>query len=232
MKYLNKNDDLREAECSSDALKPSELLYQRMEEIVQQLDNPQLDIAGRCKLLLDAGYIHLDLEQEADAWNRADEAFKLAIPNDAWESAVQACDIMAQCDRPEAVKAIAHGIWLGVTYPVDPELSVAMLQHMIEQTPDESDGAAVAAAVARYVVDVRTEGKQREDLQFFTSQMLGNVARRHSKVDDQEIFEFWVERMELNDVDKILPRLAKIIDVLVPDGWWFDRDDLRSRIAE
>lgn len=129
--------------------------------------------------------------------------------------------------------ALAHGIWLGVTYPIDPELSVAMLQHLVEETPPDSDGAAVAAAVAAYLVDLRAEGQQREELQFFTNQLMGTVARRHTNgaCDSQELFDIWVERLELNDPGKFLPRLSKIIDVLVPEGqWWFDRDALREKI--
>ncbi len=232
MKYLNKEQNLGEAECSQDALKPSELLYTKIAEIEAQLTDPELDSATRTKLLLDAGYIQLDLKREAQAWRSAEEAFALALPAQAWEAAVQATDIMAQCEHPNTVAAIAHGIWLGVTYPIDPELSVAMLQHLIEQTPDSSDGAAVAAAVAGYIVSVRAEGKKREDLLFFTAQMLGNVARRHSQVEEQELFDFWVERMQLDDMGKNLERLAKILDIMVGDAWWYDRDALRARIPE
>jgi hypothetical protein len=90
----------------------------------------------------------------------------------------------------------------------------------------------VAAATASYIVDIRAEGQQREDLQLFTGQMLAQVARRHSQVEDQEIFDFWVERLELNDPDKFLPRLAKVLDIITNDNWWFDRHELRSKIPE
>ena len=43
-------------------------------------------------------------------------------------------------------------------------------------------------------------------LLFFTNQILGQVARKHSQVEEQEIFDFWVERMELDDPGKFLPR--------------------------
>jgi hypothetical protein len=119
---------------------------------------------------------------------------------------------------------------LGVTFPVDPELSVAMLQHLVDETPDDSDGAAVAAVTASYLVDLRAEGAERESLKFFTNQLLGQVARRHSQVEEQEIFDFWVERMELDDPSKFLPRLAKVLEVIVENDWWFDRDELRNKI--
>jgi hypothetical protein len=137
-----------------------------------------------------------------------------------------------QAEKPESIKALAHGIWLGVTFPIDPELSVAMLQHLVDETPDTSDGAAVAAVTANYIADLRGDGPDRESLLFFTNQMLGQVARRHSQVEEQEIFDFWVERMELDDPGKFLPRLAKVLDVIVEGNWWFDRDQLRSQIPD
>ena len=138
--------------------------------------------------------------------------------------------MLYQAEQAESIKALAQGIWLGVTFPVDPELSVAMLQHLIDETPNNSDGAAVAAATACYVVDIRVQDQDREDLRFFTNQLLGQVARRHSQVEEQEIFDFWVERMALDDPSKFLPRLAKVLEVIVDSDWWFDRDTLRARI--
>ncbi len=233
MKYLH-DEQISGAECSGDAAKPTELLERRLAELGDELDELRAAGAGgesQIKPLLDSGYILLDLERNEEAWSAAKEAFDVAIGLEKWQQAVEACDILVQADQPESLKALAHGLWLGITYPIDPELSVAMLQHLVDETPPEADGAAVAAAAARYVVDLRAEGKQREDLQFFTSQMLGQVARRHSKgsVDSQEMFEFWLERFELNDPSKFLPRLAQVVDVLTAD-WWFDRDALRAKL--
>jgi hypothetical protein len=59
---------------------------------------------------------------------------------------------------------------------------------------------------------------------------LGRVARRHSEVEDQTQFDRWVERLELDDPDKFLVRLRNVVDVLVQDQWWFDRDALQSQI--
>ncbi|HEY0722017.1 MAG TPA: hypothetical protein VGE50_12275 [Gammaproteobacteria bacterium] len=232
MKYLH-TEELREAECASDAVKSSELLELRLGELKQILTDQQqtLGATERAKVLLDMGYILNDLDRKVEAWQLAQQAFELALPQASWTQAVEACDVMYQAEQPDSLKALVHGIWLGVTYPIDPELSVAMLHHLTEETPDNSDGGAVAAAVACYVVDMRAEGKQRSDLQFFTSQLLGQVARRHSQVDSQELFDFWVERMQLNDPALFIPRLGKILDVVVPAGeWWFDRDALRSKI--
>lgn len=232
MKYLDTNEHLGEAECSNDAIQSSELLVRKLAEHEAVLQHAKgLD---RLKPLLDSGYILLDLvDRNQDAWKVGKEAFEIAIANERWLSAVEACDIIYQAEQEDAVLALAHGIWLGVTYPIDPELSVAMLQHLVDETPPDSDGAAVAAAVATYIVSLRAEGKQRDELQFFTNQLMGSVARRHTNgaCDSQELFEIWVARLELNDPAKFLPRLSKIIDVLVPQGqWWFDRDLLREKI--
>ncbi|WP_303906500.1 hypothetical protein [Thiohalomonas denitrificans] len=234
MKYLRTEANLGEAECSTDAMGSSQRLELQLQSLREDLERLPTDAAAdsRMKLLLDSAYVLLDLERREEAWEIAKPVFDEAIAIEDWLRAVEATDVLFQADRSESVKALAHGIWLGVTFPIDPELSVAMLQHMVEETPDNSDGAAVAAAAARYITDLRAEGQQRDDLQFFTMQLLGDVARRHGQVDEQDVFEFWMERLELNEPGKFLPRLAKILDVIVEESWWFDRDALRAKIPE
>ncbi|MFN2183492.1 MAG: hypothetical protein ACK2UU_05850 [Anaerolineae bacterium] len=234
MKYLESEAFIGDNECADDAIKSSKLLEIKLDEKREALAGLPADAAldKRLELTLESGYILLDLDRRNEAWELAKVALDQALAASLWLRAVEACDILYQAEQTDSIKALAHGIWLGVTFPIDPELSVAMLQHLIDETPDKSDGAAVAAVTACYLVDIRAEGPERNDLKFFTNQLLGQVARRHSEVDEQEIFDFWVERMELDDPAKFLPRLAKVLEVVVDNDWWFDRDALRARIPE
>ena len=234
MKYLESEAFIGDNECADDAIKSSKLLEIKLDEKREALTGLPADAAldTRLELTLESGYILLDLDRRAEAWDLAKDALDQALAASLWLRAVEACDILYQAEQPDSIKALAHGIWLGVTFPIDPELSVAMLQHLIDETPDKSDGAAVAAVTACYLVDIRAEGASRNDLKFFTNQLLGQVARRHSEVDEQEVFDFWVERMELDDPVKFLPRLAKVLEVVVDNDWWFDRDALRAKIPE
>jgi hypothetical protein len=101
---------------------------------------------------------------------------------------------------------------------------------VIDETPDESDGAAVAAMVAHYIAGLRTDGEEKQNLQFLTTQMIARVAKRHRGIEDQETLEVWIEMFKLDDVPELLKRLAVIVDVLVGDKWWFDRDQLRAKL--
>jgi hypothetical protein len=94
---------------------------------------------------------------------------------------------------------------------------VALLQHVVDETPNDSDGGALAATVAHYIADMRTEGKKHDDLTFFTNQLLATVARRHSDVESQEQFAAWFARLELTDPDKFLVRMRNVIDVMVQE---------------
>jgi hypothetical protein len=234
VKYLQTESFLGESESSEDAVTSSKLLAVALDEKHQALESLPADADSdqRLSLLMEVCYILLDLDRAEEAWDRARPALDEALSKELWLRAVEACDVLYQADRPDSIKALAHGIWLGVTFPIEPELSVAMLQHLVDETPDNSDGSAVAAVTANYVADLRATGEDRESLIFFTNQLLGQVARRHSQVEEQEIFDFWVERMELDDPGKFLPRLAKVLDVMTDGDWWFERDELRSRIPE
>ena len=234
MKYLQTETYLGEAESADDAVHSSKLLELRVSELRQQLEavDQQAALEDRLRLSMDLCYALLEMNHKAEAWSIARESLDQAVSAEIWLRAVEACDIMFQSEQVGALKALAHGIWLGVTFPIDPELSVAMLQHLVDESPDRSDGAAVAAATACYLVDMRAKDKQREDLYFFTNQLLGQVARRHSQVEEQEIFDFWVQQLELNDPEKFLPRLGKVLDLLIEDEWWFDRERLRRKIPD
>ncbi|MBT2970474.1 MAG: hypothetical protein B6D72_09855 [gamma proteobacterium symbiont of Ctena orbiculata] len=232
MKYLESEAFIGDNDSAEDAVKSSKLLQAKLQEKREALASLAADAPEerRLELELESAYILLDLDRQQEAWEIGKAMLDRALDQALWLRAVEACDILYQSEQADAIKALAHGIWLGVTFPIDPELSVAMLQHLIDETPDNSDGAAVAAVTACYVVDVRAHDAQREDLKFFTNQLLGQVARRHSQVEEQEIFDFWVERMELDDPGKFLPRLAKVLEVIVDGDWWFDRDALRAQI--
>ena len=56
------------------------------------------------------------------------------------------------------------------------------------------------------------------------------MARRHSQTASQDDFDRWSRELELNDPAAFLPRLGQVLDVIVQDDWWFDRDALRARL--
>lgn len=232
MKYLKEDPSLGDADSGEDVAESTVLLESQVHEFKRQMLElpPNYDPLSRADLLLQIGRTLIRLEKKLDAWDAGREAFDIFVARDAWEGAVQACDIMFLSEQPESLAALGQGIWLAVTFPVDPELSVAVLQHVIDETPPDSDGAAVAATVAHYLVDLRAQDRQREDLLFYTNQLLATVARRHSNVHDQEAFSKWFKKLELEDSAKFLPRLRNIVDVLVQDEWWIDRDAIQAKL--
>jgi len=172
----------------------------------------------------------VELERGEEAWPIGRAAFDYFIESDQFEMAADACDVLFNANRPESICALGQGIWIAVTCPIDPELTIELLSHVIDETPDDADGAAVAAATALFLSDVRAHGRQREDLMFFTTQLLGTVARRHSGIDSPEQLDLWMDRLELKEPEKFLVRLRNVVDVLVQDDWWFDRDALQARL--
>ena len=189
------------------------------------------DALERGRLLLDIAETHLNLRETDRSWSIAREVFDLFLAAEAWQDAIEACDVMFQSGHEQSLAALGNGIWLAVTYPVPAQLTVSMLQHVIDETPDDSDGAAVAAMAAHYIADMRTEGQEHESLTFFTKQMVAGVARRHRGIeDDPDMIRMWIEILGLNDVSELLARLAEILDTIVGDNWWYDRDTLRERL--
>jgi hypothetical protein len=165
-----------------------------------------------------------------EAWPLGREALDTFLEAEGFESAADCCDVLFRAEQPQSLSALGQGIWLAVTYPIDVELAIELLSHVVEETPDDADGAAVAATTALFLADVRAEGTQRDNLTFFTSQLLADVARRHSGIESQEAFDLWRDRLELHEPEKFLVRLRNVVDVLVQDDWWFDREALQGRL--
>jgi hypothetical protein len=170
------------------------------------------------------------LERSKEAWGPARKSLDVFIAEEDWESAADACDVLFQCGQAASLAALGQGIWLAVTYPIDPDLTVELLTHVVDETPDDADGAAVAATTALFIADIRATGNQRDNLMFFASQILGRVARRHGGVQTQAEFDLWMDRLELREPHKFLVRLRNVVDVLVQDDWWFDRDALQASL--
>jgi len=42
----------------------------------------------------------------------------------------------------------------------------------------------------------------------------------------------WLNHLQLRDPQIFLPRLATVVEALVGDKWWFDRDVLRARLPD
>jgi len=164
------------------------------------------------------------------AWGLAKESFLVYVEHEKFEDAVNALDLLYRTEQPASVVALGHAMWLAVTYPIDPELSIVMMKNLIDDTPKKSDGAAVAAATAHYIADLRLEGEKRESVMFLTTNLLAQVAERHSNVTDQGQMNFWMDKLEINDPAKFLPKLSQVIDAIVAGDWWIDRDALRAKL--
>lgn len=190
-------------------------------------------IAEKATLALEIGRALAFLQKGEEAWPGARSALDYYLSVEDWERAADACDVLYQAGQPDSLCALGQGIWLAVTFPINPEITVQLLSHVIDDTPADSDGAAVAAATAAFIADVRGRNdKEREQLGFFAQQLLGQVARRHSNVGNQQEFQMWVARLELDQPDKFLVRLRNVVDVLVQSDWWFDRDAVQAKIPE
>jgi len=237
MKYSVTGSAVRLSDTAADSVINRSAEIAALESHLQALTDHYRELrrgTGRHKELADLrlqmARTLVGLGRSEEAWGPARECLDVFIAEKDWESAADACDVLFQCGQPGSLAALGQGIWLAVTYPIDPDLTVELLTHVVDETPDDADGAAVAATAAMFVADLRASGNQRDNLMFFTSQILGNVARRHSGVQTQAEFDLWMDRLELREPEKFLVRLRNVVDVLVQDDWWFDRAALQAAL--
>ena len=234
MKYIDLNNGQLDADSGEDAEISLEKVKHQLAAALEELKALPDDAhpLQRVELQVKIAGTLVDIQRGDEAFTIAREAFDVCVLKEFWEEAVKACNAMFLADQVDSLAALGQGVWLSVTFPIDAELSVMMLNHIIDDTPDDSDGAAVAAVTAKYVVDMRTEGRQQEDLSFYVNNLMAAVARRHSEVESQEQFSYWIEKLELNDSAKFLPRLRNVVDVLVQDDWWLDREAILEKLPD
>jgi len=183
------------------------------------------------RMQLDIAEILVALERKQEAWALARLAFNAALQHESWQDAVEACNVLYQCEQADSIAVLGMGVWLAVSFPVDPELTLAMLLHIVDETPNNSDGAALAAVTARYVIDLRAEDEHHASQGFLADNLIARVAERHSNVRDQAALNKWMDRLELRDPQVFLPRLSQVVDVIVGESWWFERDELRKKFG-
>jgi hypothetical protein len=191
-----------------------------------------VDAMERVRLQLDIAEILIWLERNKEAWAFARRAFDAALKNEAWQDAVEACNVLYQTGQVASIAALGMGVWLAVTYPVAHEVTFAMLDHMVTETPSHADGAALAAVTSRYVIDLRADDQTHPDWSLLANDLIARVAARHSNVQDQQSLDAWMDRLGLRDPEVFLPRLAQVIDAIVGDAWWFDRNELRNKLPD
>ena len=187
-------------------------------------------VLERALLQLDISELLLALDQKEHAWNEARAAFTVFVDKEEWQHAVEACNVMYQTEQPASIVALGHGVWLAVTYPIATDTTVAMLNHIVDETPADSDGAAVAAMVGYYIADIRSTDEEHDSMTFLAKTILGNVAKRHSNVQTQKEMDAWMFKLELKEPEVFLPRLSLVVNSIVEENWWFDRDDLRAKL--
>ncbi len=205
-------------------------LQKRALELRARLRYTELDAAARLAIQLELAEILLTLDEGPKAYAAAREALDASLMQERYESAVQACLFMYRSEQQHSISALGQGLWLAVACPIDPELSLEMLRALIEETPADSDGAAVAAMLGYFLMEMRAPEDNQERLVFLARQLVAEVAERHRGITDDESISIWAQMHELDDVDQLLERMAVIIDAIT-EVWWFDRDALRARFA-
>jgi len=217
---------------TSDAKESQEFLHKKVSELGNQLAKfNSSDVSIECAdILLELANAELGIASMENVWSHAKRAFEIYLNEEQWEQAVECCDLLYQTELPSSITALGHGVWLAVTFPISVQHTINMLNYIINETQDNADGAALAAIVAHFIVDMRCEKEEKENLRFITMNMISKVAKRHSNVETQTGLDVWMEKLELLDPDIFLPRFGLVVGAIVGENWWYDRDELRAKI--
>ena len=99
------------------------------QEKLKALPSDSTDLE-RALIQLDISELLLALDQKEQAWNEARAVFTVFVHLEQWQHAVEACNVMYQTEQPASIVALGHGVWLAVTYPIEADTTVAVLNHI------------------------------------------------------------------------------------------------------
>lgn len=207
-------------------------LKQELQQYMQEFEqiNSESNLVDRARLMLNIAECHLGLDQRDLAWEWSRPTVRDFVDNHQWQLAAEACDILYNCHQDDSIIALGNGIWLAVTYPVDANISVNLLHHIVDETPDDSDGAAVAAMLAHYLAEIRAPEAEHANLTFVTGQIVAQVAKRHRGIEDQDTLNTWIKMYQLDDLQELLPRMSLILETITDGKWWYDREKLKAEL--
>ena len=138
-------DDLLINSSSPDQSKEDIQRYLEQKQAAYDALEANAEPLERARLQLDVAEALVGMGRADESWEKARSALDTFIENEQWQDAVEACDVLYQSAQPASLVALAHGVWLAVTYPVKAQSTVTLLDHVIDVTPCGSGGAAVAA---------------------------------------------------------------------------------------
>lgn len=228
MKQPGQVHALPDRRLNGGAIEGQSVLQRRRLQLEAELEDAAPDGAGRRQAQLELARVLLELQQGEAAFAQARAMLEPALAAADYEAAAAACQAMYRSGRPDSIVALGHGIWLAVACPVDPDLSLQLLRSLVEETPPDADGAAVAAMLGYFLMERRAREPERERLVFLARQLVAEVAGRHRGITGEEAIGVWVRMHELDDVDLLLERMGRVLDAITP-SWWFDRDALRQK---
>ena len=86
MKYLQSEAYIGDNECPQDALQPEKPAILRIDELQERIDALSSDATAdqRLQLILDRGYLLLELNRFDEAWTIARDALNQAVAGDLW----------------------------------------------------------------------------------------------------------------------------------------------------
>ena len=219
---------LPDGRLNGGAVEGQSVLQRRRLLLEAELENAAPGAAGRREARLELAGVLLELQQGEAAFAQARATLEPALAAADYEAAAAACQAMYRSEQPDSIAALGHGIWLAVACPVDPDLSLQLLRSLVEETPPDADGAAVAAMLGYFLMERRAQGPERGRLVFLARQLVAEVAERHRGIAGEEAIGVWARMHELDDVDLLLERMGRVLDAITP-SWWFDRDALRRK---
>ncbi|HIJ84290.1 MAG TPA: hypothetical protein HPQ00_08810, partial [Magnetococcales bacterium] len=148
-----------------------------------------------------------------------------------WEEVFKQLKTMSlRFKNTEIYKALAQRIWVGLKTETPASEVVLALFHLLNTLGPRHDVAGPIAALAHFMAKHRTPDHPDRDLAMGQAQQMFHRVCEEKGVVGEEAFKIWVKHSRLDDPNHYVPIVMHLLDVMVGDVWWFDRDLLQKEL--
>ena len=150
-----------------------------------------------------------------------------------WNAALDLLIYLSKKDDHDKLHAaIGQASWLALKLETPIDIVVMSLYNMLLTLGNGHGAAKSVAALANMMTHHRTPDHPDRELAKAQAQQMLHYVSPETGHENQEGFDKWTKENRMDDPDFFVPVVMEVIDGLVRQDWWIDREAIQQELEE
>ncbi|MBF0587975.1 MAG: hypothetical protein HQL53_02480 [Magnetococcales bacterium] len=132
--------------------------------------------------------------------------------------------------NPESAKARAMTMWLALKTETPIAVLTSAAYKLVVNLGEKHPLCAPLASVANLMLQHRTPEDPDRPLAISHVQQMYMHVCPSALNEDRDGFDQWVKENQLDDPDVIIPQVMGLLEIMIGDDWWVDRDAVQAEL--